>query len=328
MNNKETLQSYNNELIENNVDLSAILNTIKDLPETGSGEDLSDELATYDSELTRQETSIADIIELLNKTTKPSGEIDTTVLNEVVDFSAINFDNISVKQDGTTGSWGGWYLYKYVYVGDCSKIIYGNVPVYSSGETYLYGIVFYDINFTYISGIGINEADSSVDNPTTAGKQISGESSIPDGAKYIRIGYVDVGDEPNVPNVTLVRQVYNISNGGEEMIKYSTEEQVIGEWIDGRPLYSRTFIGGALPDTGTLDVPYDIENLDKFIDIRGIAYNGEFALLLPCSHQTDDSCINLYAWYADNKICVQTFSDRSSYTENYITAQYIKKVTS
>ena len=65
MNNKETLQSYNTELGENNSDLETILTTINDLPDGGSSEDLSDELDTYDSELNRQETSIANIVDLL-----------------------------------------------------------------------------------------------------------------------------------------------------------------------------------------------------------------------------------------------------------------------
>ena len=61
--NKETLQNYNNRLNENNNTIDNINSLIKRLP-TGS-EDLTEELTTYDTELTEQETSIQDIIKAL-----------------------------------------------------------------------------------------------------------------------------------------------------------------------------------------------------------------------------------------------------------------------
>lgn len=67
MSNKETLQSYNENLTNNNETLSSILNTINNLPEAGSGgggggEDLTEEIATYDSELDEQHVTLNDII--------------------------------------------------------------------------------------------------------------------------------------------------------------------------------------------------------------------------------------------------------------------------
>lgn len=53
--------------------------------------------------------------------------------------------------------------------------------------------------------------------------------------------------------------------------KYSTEEQVVGEWIDGKPIYQRTF-SGIMPETmvGTISIIENIGELE-LIDVRGTA---------------------------------------------------------
>ena len=67
MNNKETLQSYNNLLIQNNDNLQTVIDMINNLPEaeTGGNEDLTEELTGYDSKLTLQEEKLNVIVETL-----------------------------------------------------------------------------------------------------------------------------------------------------------------------------------------------------------------------------------------------------------------------
>ena len=68
MNNKETLQSYNNKLIQNNEDLQTVIDMINNLPEAGEGEggeDLTEELTDYDTKLTVQEDRLLVIAETL-----------------------------------------------------------------------------------------------------------------------------------------------------------------------------------------------------------------------------------------------------------------------
>lgn len=52
---------------------------------------------------------------------------------------------------------------------------------------------------------------------------------------------------------------------GEDI--YSTEEQVIGTWIDNKPLYRKMFDFGALPSSSTKDVAHNISNV-KHIHIN------------------------------------------------------------
>lgn len=63
MNNKETLQGYNERLSTNNDTITNINSLLKRLPV--GGEDLTEELTNYDTSLTTQETSIQDIIKAL-----------------------------------------------------------------------------------------------------------------------------------------------------------------------------------------------------------------------------------------------------------------------
>lgn len=114
------------------------------------------------------------------------------------------------------------------------------------------------------------------------------------------------------------------SEGGKEMVNYSTEEQIIGTWIDGRDLYRKVLLTGGLKNNDTTYVPYNIENLDRIVSLKGIAYNGQFGLMLPCSHQTASSTINVYVDYSQGNIGIQTFSDRTSYTVGYLIIEYIK----
>lgn len=53
---------------------------------------------------------------------------------------------------------------------------------------------------------------------------------------------------------TIIEALKSKAGGGEEMVKYSTQEQVVGEWIDGRPLY-RKVVAVSVP-TVTTDGTY------------------------------------------------------------------------
>lgn len=60
-----------------------------------------------------------------------------------------------------------------------------------------------------------------------------------------------------------VRKVYGIKYTVPE--NYSTDEQIIGTWIDGKPLYQRTITGTSPSASG--DMPLGLTNVDKiFID--------------------------------------------------------------
>lgn len=56
----------------------------------------------------------------------------------------------------------------------------------------------------------------------------------------------------------------------DDPYKYSTNETVVGKWIDGKPLYRKTFSGNTLPTTGEKKLEINVSSLDiekGFIDV-------------------------------------------------------------
>ena len=62
--------------------------------------------------------------------------------------------------------------------------------------------------------------------------------------------------------------------GGENWHKYSTSERIIGEWIDGKPLYERTLIyqnaSASSSSEYSIDISTDISNIDACINFEAI----------------------------------------------------------
>ena len=107
---------------------------------------------------------------------------------------------------------------------------------------------------------------------------------------------------------------------------YSTDEQVIGTWINNKPIYQKTISCGALPNTATTKSVDPPANMDKIIHLGGITYsNDNYMFILPTvltTAVTDN--IGLYYSGNTNKIIISTGKDRSSFTETYVTVQYTK----
>lgn len=77
-------------------------------------------------------------------------------------------------------------------------------------------------------------------------------------------------------NVSLANVLTNIKNlpssgGGSSSDVYSTEETVIGTWIDGKPLYRKVIsVDVSSFTTEVNNIDYDFSTLDMAIDVRAI----------------------------------------------------------
>lgn len=78
------------------------------------------------------------------------------------------------------------------------------------------------------------------------------------------------GQVPKYNSATQKWENANESGGGGT--HYSTTEQVIGTWIDGKPLYQKTFHITNLPNQTMVDEPHGISNIGDIIDIRGVCH--------------------------------------------------------
>ena len=107
--------------------------------------------------------------------------------------------------------------------------------------------------------------------------------------------------------------------------KYSTTEQVIGEWIDGKPLYRKTVAVGSMPNNSEKPVSHGISNVEFITSVGGSTRNAS-GLVLPLPYlsntQNQDTAISVHV--TATTIFITAFSDRSNYTESYITLVYTK----
>lgn len=59
-----------------------------------------------------------------------------------------------------------------------------------------------------------------------------------------------------------------LGEGGSNMHDYSTDEQIVGTWIDGRPVYEKTF-DFSNPVAGNTILNHGIENFDALVSVLG-----------------------------------------------------------
>lgn len=69
------------------------------------------------------------------------------------------------------------------------------------------------------------------------------------------------------------RNIYKYVGGGGGGLNYSLEEQVVGTWIDGRPVYALTFFVSSFPNS-TIQSVGSIPDMTVALNITGYAKNG------------------------------------------------------
>lgn len=105
--------------------------------------------------------------------------------------------------------------------------------------------------------------------------------------------------------------------------KFSTTEQVIGEWISGETVYEKTINFGSLPNNTSKSIAHGISNLGKIIDLRGTAFYSSYSISIPYLNIV--SIQNGVELYLDStNVTIRTGADKSAYTSCYVTIQYTK----
>ena len=70
--------------------------------------------------------------------------------------------------------------------------------------------------------------------------------------------------------------------GALPKVAYSTAEVNTGKtWIDGKPIYRKSYAVAAFPNKGFVNVPLNISNLGQVVDYYGIASNGTNTIRVP-----------------------------------------------
>lgn len=132
----------------------------------------------------------------------------------------------------------------------------------------------------------------------------------------------------NVPALidTLIRGLDGVAEAAEEQTTYSTDERVVGTWIDGSDIYEKTINTGAMPNTTTKDVLHGITNLGKVIEIKGIMMTSDskIAASIPAVNPGGDSDLICFVYIDGANIKMKSNSNYSVYSESYVTIKYLK----
>ena len=137
-------------------------------------------------------------------------------------------------------------------------------------------------------------------------------------------GNVAISAQNGYVNFCLITSNYNPTIVSADSV-YSENEQMIGYWKDGKPLYQKTVYFGALPNTTTKNVAHGISNLDYVTNIFCVASNsdGSIQASLPYLNATS-SANNVSIKINGDKIQIISAADMSAFTKNYVTIQYTK----
>lgn len=190
------------------------------------------------------------------------------------------------------------------YTISCSENLPNGVSIYSDGNSNI-GLVYGDTNIT--SG---NNSKSFT--PTKTGK-ISFSMLIRNGTTVDTDLMIQLEEGGVATNCVPYKEFTNKQ-------VYSTREQIIGTWIDGRPIYRKIMNVNTMPNNTGLVVNHDISGIDNFISIKGIAISSNGANIpFPGGSTSGDIIITA------NKIAftITTTSDRSMCSA-YVILEYIK----
>ena len=105
--------------------------------------------------------------------------------------------------------------------------------------------------------------------------------------------------------------------------KYSTNEIIIGRWVDNKYVYRKCIYIPSYPNNTTINVPTNIENLDYIVHIYGVANeNGNGHPLNGSRFDIPNYAISCYI--NSGVLIISTGANRSSYS-GYIIIEYTKK---
>lgn len=110
----------------------------------------------------------------------------------------------------------------------------------------------------------------------------------------------------------------NIGTGND----YSTDEQIIGTWIDGKRLYQKTIEFGALPNNTSKEVNHGISNINYIVNAYGFAKHSTGNAYISIPTCLTNNFIGIYC--SNSVIHIETNANNSNYTISYIIIQYTK----
>ena len=106
---------------------------------------------------------------------------------------------------------------------------------------------------------------------------------------------------------------------------YSTTEQIIGQWIDGKPIYRKVVDFGYLPNATSKTVAHGISNFDMLTSVQAIAtQSAAWGFSIPFIGGSNISTGNsVTVWLDGTNVLINSNNDRSS-LYCYVIIEYTK----
>ena len=110
-------------------------------------------------------------------------------------------------------------------------------------------------------------------------------------------------------------------------LDYSTDEKVVGTWIDGKPLYQKTVNCGNLINASSITdktVAHGISNFDKLVQVTGSSYSTEGVVYstIPLNNPSNGAGVRVRV--NSINIILSVKGDYSMFVNTYVTLQYTK----
>lgn len=117
--------------------------------------------------------------------------------------------------------------------------------------------------------------------------------------------------------------------GGGSSVSYSTEEQAVGTWIDGKPMYQKTItVSNVNPSNGSASVPLGVQNIENIFLVSdgSVLYHGDSyaRLTVPYSHYDSGSSLGVFFNISSNAIEFRAGTNHRYELYGYITVRYTK----
>ena len=130
---------------------------------------------------------------------------------------------------------------------------------------------------------------------------------------YITIQYTKTTDTELSPvSLPKIKSIHN----------YSTEEQIVGTWIDGKPIYEKVINSGYLANNNSITIDVSHLNINDVIQLKGIAFTDDKKQFRPITLGTSDSNA-IRIDFTNNNVRIFTWSNWSSYN-SFVIIQYTK----
>lgn len=108
---------------------------------------------------------------------------------------------------------------------------------------------------------------------------------------------------------------------------YSSNETIVGKWIDDSDVFEKVINAGALPNATAKDIAHGITNLSRVISVYGISKNTTTGKMVTVpTIQIDAITYQVSIVVDDTNVTLTTGAgaDLSSYDDTYIIIRYIK----